>query len=131
MIVRNFVSNAVKYSPPRSPISVRVGTLDGEGIITVHDVGDSLSREEAERVFDAFYRTPVAEKTAHGVGIGLAVCRRIAESLGGDVDVVLESGTAFTLRLPLAIVDEAGDHWGEAVVTPAPTTHDAIGAVGT
>ncbi|HET8784294.1 MAG TPA: HAMP domain-containing sensor histidine kinase, partial [Candidatus Limnocylindrales bacterium] len=84
MIVRNFVSNAVKYSPPGSPITVHVGTLDGEGIVTVHDVGESLSREEAERVFDAFYRTPVAEKTAHGVGIGLAVCRRIAVSLGGD-----------------------------------------------
>ena len=131
MILRNFLSNAVKYSPPGTPISVRIGTLDDAGVITVHDVGDSLSHEEAERVFDAFYRTPVAEKTAHGVGIGLAVCRRIAESLGGDVDVAIQSGTAFTLRLPLTIVDDTEDGPGEALVAPAPSAHDPIGAVGT
>ena len=131
MIVRNFLSNAVKYSPPGTPITVRIDARDGAGIISVLVVGDSLSRDEAERVFDAFYRTPVAEKTAHGVGIGLAVCRRIAESLGGDVDVLLESGTAFTLRLPLTMVDDAEDGPIESTVAAAPSTHDPIGAVGT
>ncbi|HET9082891.1 MAG TPA: HAMP domain-containing sensor histidine kinase [Candidatus Limnocylindrales bacterium] len=109
MIVDNFLSNAVKYSPPRSPITIRV-TAEGDfGSVTVRDVGDSLTPDEAARVFDAFYRTPVAEKMASGVGIGLAVCSRIARSLGGDVGVTVTpgAGTEFALRLPLAADDDA------------------------
>jgi signal transduction histidine kinase len=109
MILRNFLSNAVKYSPAGSEVQVRVATEGGFGVITVHDAGDSLSTDEAARVFDVFYRTPGAEKTASGVGIGLAVCRRIAESLGGTVDVALEvadGGTEFALWLPLAADDD-------------------------
>jgi signal transduction histidine kinase len=120
MIVDNFLSNAVKYSPPLSPITVRVAAAGSFGSVTVHDVGDSLTPEEAARVFDVFYRTPVAEKMASGVGIGLAVCTRIARSLGGDVSVTLTpgAGTEFVLRLPLAADDDAD---------PAPVTDHAHG----
>ena len=109
MVVDNFLSNAVKYSPPRSPITIRIAADGGFGTVTVHDVGDSLTADEAEHVFDAFYRTPVAEKVASGVGIGLAVCSRIARSLGGDVGVTLTpgTGTEFALQLPLAADEDA------------------------
>ena len=111
MVLRNFITNAAKYSPAGSPIRVRVSTEDGDAVLSVHDSGVVLQPHEIERLFEPFYRAESAGKHTTGVGIGLAVCRRVAESLGGTVEVVLDRepniapGTEFRLRLPLATSD--------------------------
>jgi signal transduction histidine kinase len=111
MVLRNFVTNAAKYSPGGSPITVHVATADGNAILSVHDEGSTLKADEAENVFQPFYRGPWADQHTTGVGIGLAVCRRVAETLGGTVAVKLGvdasggSGTEFRLQLPVAASD--------------------------
>jgi signal transduction histidine kinase len=111
MVLRNFVTNAAKYSPGGSPITVHVATADGNAILSVHDEGSTLKADEAENVFQPFYCGPWADQHTTGVGIGLAVCRRVAETLGGTVAVKLGvdasggSGTEFRLQLPVAASD--------------------------
>jgi signal transduction histidine kinase len=107
MVLRNYLSNAVKYSPAGSPITVRIEADRGSAVLAVHDTGHSLAADEAHQVFQAFYRTPAAGRTAAGIGIGLAVCRRVAEALGGSTEVRVDAdGTEFRLVIPGVVPDE-------------------------
>jgi signal transduction histidine kinase len=101
-IVDNLLENACKYSLPGTPITVRA-RRDGESIaLEVEDCGPGLSAEEAGQVFEPFYRGESARRDGHvGVGLGLAVARRIAVAFGGTLEVRSEPGmgTRFVLRL--------------------------------
>lgn len=106
-IVENLLSNALKYTPERGTVRV-VMTLDANAAkertvrIAVYDTGPGIPAEYRERIFEAFFRVPSAEKTAPGSGLGLAISRRIARLLGGDitVDAGDGQGSVFTLVLP-------------------------------
>lgn len=126
MVLRNFVANAAKYSPAGSAINVRVSTDGNEAVLAVHDAGVVLQPDETEHLFEPFYRAESAGKHTTGVGIGLAVCKRVAESLGGTVEVVLDRepniapGTEFRLRLPLAASDVEPEPNVEQALASAP-----------
>jgi signal transduction histidine kinase len=111
MVLRNFIANAAKYSPVGSAIDVRVSTDGNDAVLAVRDTGAVLQQDEIEHLFEPFYRAESAGRHTTGVGIGLAVCRRVAESLGGTVEVIVDRapnvapGTEFRLRLPLAASD--------------------------
>lgn len=107
-IVENLLSNALKYTPERGAVRV-VMTVD-ESVTTqrtvriaVHDTGPGIPAEYRDRIFEAFFRVPSAEKSAPGSGMGLAISRRIARLLGGDItfDVADGNGSVFTLVLPV------------------------------
>jgi signal transduction histidine kinase len=103
MVLRNFLSNAQKYSPSGSPIDVRVSQDAGMATVAVHDLGHGLTEDEVPHVFEAFYRGPSTGREAAGIGIGLTVCRRVVTAMGGDVAVsVGPDGTVFRFTLPLA-----------------------------
>ena len=78
--VSNLVDNAVKYSPPDSPIEVE----QRGGHIEVRDRGPGIPEAEQPHVFDRFYRSPTA-RTQPGNGIGLAIVKRVAEIHDGEV----------------------------------------------
>lgn len=84
-VVHNLVSNAAKYSPAGSIVQVRVEGRDHEVRVRVLDRGRGLSQAEAARVFEPFYRSEAAERMASGAGIGLFVCRRLIEAMGGRI----------------------------------------------
>jgi PAS domain S-box-containing protein len=101
--VGNLVSNAIKYSPPDTEITVSA-TTDGPAVlITVRDHGYGIPEADLARIFDKFYRVPrVQDAGVPGTGLGLALVREIAGLHGGSVSVKSEpgAGSTFTLRLP-------------------------------
>jgi heavy metal sensor kinase len=103
-LLDNLLDNASKYSAPGSPITVRLRRLADRVRLTVTDEGCGMGAEELCHVFEPFYRSPqVRHRGINGVGLGLAVVRRIATALGGSVQATSQTGagSTFTLELPL------------------------------
>ncbi|MFB9722499.1 PAS domain-containing sensor histidine kinase [Planobispora longispora] len=96
------VSNAVKYSPIDTSITVHAAAAGDQVTIAVTDHGVGIAAEELERVFERFYRTAYAYDNAiQGVGLGLWLVKTIAEVHGGTVTAISTpgQGSTFTLRL--------------------------------
>jgi signal transduction histidine kinase/CHASE2 domain-containing sensor protein len=99
--VLNLVSNAIKYGVPGSPIHVRCFRDNAEVIISVHNLGKPIAKEEIARLFDTYYRALNVEKSKTGWGLGLAFVKRIAEKHGGSVRAESQpSGIVFEIHLP-------------------------------
>jgi signal transduction histidine kinase len=97
-VVWNLMRNAIQASSPGAEVLVRVADApDGGWVVEVHDQGVGISEEARQRLFDAFFTT-----RAHGMGIGLAVVKRILDDhdFGIDVESVDGRGTSFTVRIP-------------------------------
>lgn len=99
-VILNLLENALKYSPEGTPIEVATRRTDGGLHFTVSDRGRGFAPEEAEKLFEMFYRSPNAE--AGGAGLGLAVCRGIVEAHRGRIRAYLREGggAAFEIFLP-------------------------------
>jgi PAS domain S-box-containing protein len=102
-ILRNLISNAIKYSPAGAPIEISFAEAEDGVLIAVTDHGPGIDSAEATKVFEPFYRSPSTASTA-GVGIGLTVCQRLAAAMGARVALAETSteGSTFTLWLPSA-----------------------------
>jgi heavy metal sensor kinase len=101
--LRNFIENAVKYTPPEGEVRITSWCRGEEAGVTVADTGPGIPPEARARIFDRFYRVdPARGRKGGGSGLGLAICREIALAHGGRVSVDSEegSGSAFTLALP-------------------------------
>jgi len=85
MVVENLLSNAEKYSPAREPIDVEVGLDGGTAIVRILDRGIGIAPDLADHVFTPFFRADQARRTAGGVGVGLAVCKRIIDGHDGRI----------------------------------------------
>ncbi len=84
-VVRNLLSNAAKYGPPGSVVEVLVEAERNGAAVRVLDEGIGIRSEEVEDLFDPFYRSPSTAKLASGAGIGLYVCRRLIDAMGGRI----------------------------------------------
>lgn len=104
-ILSNLVDNALKYSPPGTKVRI-AGAVDGEGVgITVHDQGQGVPIELQDRVFDRFYQVDQSStRRVGGAGLGLYICRRLAEAVGGRVWLERSGaeGSVFGLWIPCA-----------------------------
>jgi signal transduction histidine kinase len=102
-ILDNLCNNAVKYSPPRTPIEVAVATAGVEAQVRVTDHGVGVPADERDRIFAPYYRT---ERTRGipGSGLGLNISRRLAQQHGGRLwlDGGDDRSSTFALALPLA-----------------------------
>ena len=113
-VLANLVNNAIAHTPAGSPVEVRVGasSLDGRpgAAVEVVDHGPGLTPEQAERVFERFYRADPARSHADGgTGLGLSIVAALVAVHGGtlQVDSVPGRGARFRVVLPLA-PDAAG-----------------------
>ncbi len=99
------LSNAIKFSPKGSALLVRLEHVRDEAVLTVADAGPGLPSSLRASVFD-LARLPAADlpPRGRGLGLGLAIARRLAELHGGTIDFADAegTGTVFTVRLPLA-----------------------------
>lgn len=100
------LSNAQKFGSPGGVIKVQLACAEDAARLTVTDNGPGIPPGELERIFDKFYQVDASRTRSHdGMGVGLAVARRVARGLGGDVSVDSElgHGARFTLMLPAAV----------------------------
>ena len=100
-VLLNLLDNALKYTPPGSPIEIIATAGDANVTVEIADHGPGLPAGEQDRVFDKFYRgEPVG---ARGAGLGLAICRGIVQAHGGRIwaQNLPGGGVAFLFTLPL------------------------------
>lgn len=105
--IQNLIENAVKYSPPDSPVTVTCASVNGFNVVEVRDQGIGIPVSEQPKIFEKFYRSPQASALdVQGVGIGLALVKHVIERHGGSVSVESElgHGSRFRLHLPAAEV---------------------------
>ena len=115
-ILRNLVDNAVKFTD-RGGIRMSAVTRGAELEITVSDTGKGIAPDALERVFDDYFQAGNEHRDRRqGLGLGLAIVRRLVDLLGGSVSVSSElgQGTRFLLRVP-GVVSAQGDEPGRAV----------------
>lgn len=101
-IVANLVSNALKYSPPATPIEVAVEPSGGEISVKVTDRGVGIDVADRERVFEPFRRVGMSKESVPGVGLGLFVVRRLVAAQGGRIVIggAPGLGSSFEVFLP-------------------------------
>ena len=103
-VMSNLLTNAAKYTPEGGHIWISAAVEYGATAIRVRDDGVGIPTEMLSRVFDLFTRVePVGNGGAEGLGIGLALVRRLVELHGGTVEVLSEGpgrGSEFVVRLP-------------------------------
>lgn len=84
-VVRNLLSNAAKYGGPGAAVDVTLEAGDGEVTVRILDDGPGIDPDEADRLFELFYRSPSTASTTAGAGIGLFVCARLVAAMGGRI----------------------------------------------
>lgn len=102
-VIGNVLDNAVKYSPQGGQITVRLGKLDGDYLISVTDQGIGINPEYLDHIFERFYRVRnAASNQFAGIGLGLYVTRAIIEQHGGRIWVTNNQGigSTFSFTLP-------------------------------
>ncbi len=106
-MVRNLLENARRHAPA-SPIDITVGPRNGEGArIQILDRGAGVAEEEREKIFEPFYKPPGAPATEdRGVGLGLALVRRIARYHGGDARCLARPGGGSLFEVDLGRAPE-------------------------
>jgi len=109
-LLDNLVDNALKYSPAEATVELVVRRVGEEALFAVRDRGPGIDPAWRERVFDAFQRGDLAAfaQRPSGAGVGLAVCRAIAEAQGGVLSLRPRGhgGCSFEFRLPLRAAPE-------------------------
>ncbi len=103
-VVSNLVSNALKYSPSNTRVTIRVEKQESRAVLSVSDEGPGIAAEDLQAIFQPFGRGRAADALAEGAGIGLYVVKQIVEAHGGQIEVYTEPGhgATFVVRLPLA-----------------------------
>jgi CheY-like chemotaxis protein len=121
-ILTNLLDNAAKYTPDGGVIAVEARRVHRQAAVTVRDNGIGIAPEALPRIFDMFTRERRPGRAEHdGLGIGLSLARQLAELHGGTIDALSagpESGSEFTVRLPLVAAPHASE--------PDPPAADAL-----
>ena len=98
----NLLDNAAKYSPADSPLDISASIEGEQCLIQIADRGPGLDPQEAEQIFDKFYRGSQAKQKV-GTGLGLTICRAIVKAHGGKIWVENREGggSVFKILIPL------------------------------
>lgn len=127
-VVRNLLSNALKFTPEDGTVRVRVEETEKEAVLRVRDTGAGIPEEEQPHLFERYYQVNDAEAHRHeGTGIGLALVKEFVELHEGVVEVESEPefGTEFVVRLPKALSPaEEGEEGARAEEKEAPVFPD-------
>jgi signal transduction histidine kinase len=103
--VTNLVSNAIKYSPDGGTVRIALAQENDGARISVSDQGIGIEPQDLQRIFEPFRRAGASDRSIPGVGLGLAVTRRLILAHGGRIDVRSRpgAGSTFTVVLPSSV----------------------------
>jgi two-component system, OmpR family, sensor kinase len=102
-VLGNLVANALQHTPESAGITVRVGTDDDNAVLEVCDEGPGMTSQDAQRVFERFYRTDSSRtRSSGGTGLGLSIVDSLVFAHGGTVTVTTAPGMGcrFKVNLP-------------------------------
>ncbi len=123
-VVTNLVSNAIKYTPDRGRIIVRLKRQSAGIIIEVQDNGLGIPDTIQDNVFTPFFQAnPKQSRFAPGLGLGLSIVRKIVELHGGGIEVIslgANNGSQFIVSLPSLMPEEADDPQAPFVIPALP-----------
>ena len=110
-VVINLIENAVKYSTLESKVGVAVASVGDTVLLTVTDQGRGIAPEHIEAVFEKFYRVRAGDRDTQGTGLGLTICRRVVEQMGGAIraESPLENGRGTRIVISLPAAAPAGE----------------------
>jgi signal transduction histidine kinase len=101
-VVNNFVSNAIRYTPPGGKVGISAHRHRSAVVVAVRDTGIGIAAQHLDKIFDRLYRVDQArDRATGGSGLGLALARRAAQSLGGRIEVESKPGDGSEFRLVL------------------------------
>ena len=102
-IFLNLLNNAIKYSKEGGLVNISSYETDINKVITVEDNGYGIEKNNLQRIFDRFYRTPKARAHTNGSGLGLSLVKQQINQIGGVVDVKskINKGTTFFVSFPI------------------------------
>ena len=102
-IFLNLLNNAIKYSKEGGLVNISSYETDTNKVITVEDNGYGIEKNNLQRIFDRFYRTPKARAHSNGSGLGLSLVKQQINQIGGVVDVKskINKGTTFFVSFPI------------------------------
>lgn len=115
-VLVNLLENAIKYTPPGTPIEISAEGDDDFVTVTVADRGPGLPPGEERKVFDKFYRLPSTEAPS-GVGLGLTICRGIVRAHGGRIWAENRQGGGLAVKFTLPVGRPVGGETGERDAT--------------
>ncbi len=103
-VLINLLSNAFKFSPPNSEVTVRLASRKDEVIVSVTDRGGGIPQEQLSYLFQPYQRRPSAQERRESVGLGLYVAKGLVEAQGGRIWVESElgKGSTFSFSIPVA-----------------------------
>ena len=106
LAIKQIVGNGLRFSPAPSPVTVTL-TKSGEWLLLqIADGGEGMSAETLQHIFDRFYRIDESH-TTRGLGLGLAIAKRVVELHEGRIEVQSEIGKGTTVRIYLRSLDPA------------------------
>ncbi len=102
-VLENLIENALRHTPAGGSVEITVRAVEGDVEVAVSDTGRGIPPEALSHVFERFYRV-AGEESGPGMGLGLAIAKRILELHGREIAVASEpgQGTRFAFRLPVA-----------------------------
>jgi two-component system sensor histidine kinase KdpD len=103
-VLVNLLDNAAKYSPASEPLRIEAHAAGSEIVLAVSDRGIGILADEADKVFDLFYRARQRDTAATGQGLGLPICRGFVEAMGGRIRALSRQdgdGTRMEVTLPV------------------------------
>ena len=105
-MLRIFIENSIKYTPPGGSICLASKQMDHHLEITIADTGIGIAPENQDKIFDRFYRVDESRsKSTGGTGLGLSIARWIADQHGCSIAIISSPGEGTTVTLRLAIQD--------------------------
>lgn len=101
-VLNNFLTNAIKYAPPKSDITIECKKIDNYTSFSVTDRGQGIDEAYLGRIFERYFQVP-GRSDKKGSGIGLAICKEFIEAMGGRIWVKshIGEGSAFGFDIPI------------------------------